>query len=115
MTKTELQKQRVKAVLEFLTDQFDAQIEDADGGRLDITIGEFNGQMHRRDLQVDFYDSIPLGGHGFTPAEIIHHHLFLLCLNIRTGEAGANAPATPNGYEALYFSQPIFQVVYFIL
>jgi len=73
MTKTELQKQRVKAVLEFLTDQFDAQIEDADGGRLDITIGEFNGQMHRRDLQVDFYDSIPLGGHGFTPAEIIHH------------------------------------------
>jgi hypothetical protein len=25
--------------------------------------------MHRRDLQVDFYDSIPLSGHGFTPAE----------------------------------------------
>ena len=74
MTKTELQKQRVKAVLDFLTEQFDAQIDDnGDGGRLDITIGEFNGQMHRRDLQIDFYDSIPLGGHGFTPAEIIHH------------------------------------------
>ena len=72
MTKTELQKQRVKAVLDFLTEQFDAQIEDnGDGGRLDITIGPFNGQMHRRDLQVDFYDSIPLSGHGFTPAEIL--------------------------------------------
>jgi len=70
MTKTELQKQRVKAVLDFLTEQFDAQIEDnGDGGRLDITIGPFNGQMHRRDLQVDFYDSIPLSGYGFTPAE----------------------------------------------
>jgi len=70
MTKTELQKQRVKAVLDFLTEQFDAQIEDnGDGGRLDVTIGPFNGQMHRRDLQVDFYDSIPLSGHGFTPAE----------------------------------------------
>ena len=73
MTKTELQKQRVKAVLEFLTDQFDAQIEDADGGRLDITIGEFNGQIMRRDLYVELWDSIPLHGHGFTPAEIIHH------------------------------------------
>jgi hypothetical protein len=27
--------------------------------------------MHRRDLQVDFYDSIPLSGHGFTPAEVL--------------------------------------------
>jgi len=73
MTKTELQKQRVKAVLEFLTDQFDAQIDDnGDGGRLDITIGEFNGQIMRRDLQVAFWDAIRLVGQ-FTPSKWQHH------------------------------------------
>ena len=70
MTKTELQKQRVKAVLEFLTDQFDAQIDDnGDGGRFDITIGDFHGQMSRRDLFVEFWESIPLHGEGFWPAD----------------------------------------------
>ena len=73
MTKTELQKQRVKAVLEFLTEQFDAQIDDnGDGGRLDITIGEFNGQIMRRDLQVAFWDAIRLVGQ-FTPSKWQHH------------------------------------------
>ena len=69
MTKTELKKQQVKKVLEFLIDQFDAVVEDADGGRFDITIGDFHGQMDRRDLVVDLWDSIPLHGDGFTPAE----------------------------------------------
>jgi hypothetical protein len=73
MTKTELQKQRVKAVLEFLTEQFDAEIDDnGDGGRLDITIGEFNGQIMRRDLQVAFWDAIRLVGQ-FTPSKWQHH------------------------------------------
>ena len=73
MTKTELQKQRVKAVLDFLTDKFDAQIDDnGDGGRLDITIGEFNGQIMRRDLQVAFWDAIRLVGQ-FTPSKWQHH------------------------------------------
>ena len=73
MTKTEEKKQRVKAVLDFLTDQFDAQIDDnGDGGRFDITIGDFHGQMSRRDLQVEFWDSIPLHGDGFFPAEVLH-------------------------------------------
>ncbi len=73
MTKTELQKQRVKAVLEFLTEQFDAQIDDnGDGGRLDITIGEFNGQIMRRDLQVAFWDAIRLVGQ-FTPSKWQQH------------------------------------------
>ncbi len=73
MTKTELQKQRVKAVLEFLTDKFDAQIDDnGEGGRLDITIGEFNGQIMRRDLQVAFWDAIRLVGQ-FTPSKWQHH------------------------------------------
>ena len=70
MTKTEEKKQRVKAVLDFLTEQFDAQIDDnGDGGRFDITIGDFHGQMSRRDLVVDLWDSIQLHGDGFTPAE----------------------------------------------
>ena len=73
MTKTELQKQRVKAVLDFLTDKFDAQIDDnGEGGRLDITIGEFNGQIMRRDLQVAFWDAIRLVGQ-FTPSKWQHH------------------------------------------
>ena len=72
MTKTELQKQRIKAVLEFLIDQFEAQIDDnGDGGRFDITIGDFHGQMSRRDLYVEFWDSIPLHGDGFFPAEVL--------------------------------------------
>jgi hypothetical protein len=73
MTKTELQKQRVKAVLDFLTEQFDAEIEDnGDGGRLDITIGEFDGQIHRRDLQVELWDAIRLVGQ-FTPSKWQQH------------------------------------------
>ena len=73
MTKTELQKQRVKAVLDFLTDKFDAQIDDnGEGGRLDITIGEFDGQIMRRDLQVQFWDAIRLVGQ-FTPSKWQHH------------------------------------------
>ena len=70
MTKTELKKLQVKTVVEFLIDQFEAQIDDnGDGGRFDITIGDFHGQMSRRDLYVEFWDSIQLHGDGFTPAE----------------------------------------------
>jgi len=69
MTKTEEKKMQVKKVVEFLIDQFEAQIEDADGGRFDITIAGFHGQMSRRDLVVDLWDSIQLHGDGFTPAE----------------------------------------------
>jgi len=73
MTKTELQKQRVKAVLDFLTNKFDAEIDDnGEGGRLDITIGEFDGQIMRRDLQVQFWDAIRLVGQ-FTPSKWQHH------------------------------------------
>ena len=73
MTKTELKKMQIKKVLEFLVDQFEAQIDDnGDGGRFDITIGDFHGQMSRRDLVVDLWDSIPLHGDGFFPAEVLH-------------------------------------------
>jgi len=71
MTKTELKKMQIKKVVEFLIDKFEAQIDDADGGRFDITIGDFQGQMDRRDLFVEFWDSIPLHGDGFSPAEVL--------------------------------------------
>ena len=69
MTKTEEKKMKIKKVVEFLIDKFDAQIEDADGGRFDITIGDFHGQMDRRDLFVDFWESIPLYGGGFADSD----------------------------------------------
>ena len=73
MTKTEEKKMQVKKVVEFLIDQFEAQIDDnGDGGRFDITIAGFHGQMSRRDLYVEFWDSIPLHGDGFFPAEVLH-------------------------------------------
>ena len=72
MTKTELQKQRVKAVLDFLTEQFDTPFEDnGDGGLFDITISGFNGQLDRRDLEVGFWESTTLSGHGWTAAEVL--------------------------------------------
>ena len=72
MTKTELKKQQVKAVLDFLTDKFDAEIDDnGDGGRFDITISGFNGQLDRRDLEVGFWESMTLSGHGWTAAEVL--------------------------------------------
>ena len=60
MTKTELKKQQVKAVIELLINQFNAQVEDADGGRMDVIIDDFHGQFSRRDLDVVFNESIPL-------------------------------------------------------
>ena len=75
MTKTEEKKLQIKKVLEFLTDKFEAQIEDnGDGGRFDLTINGFHGQMSRRDLHVDFWDSIPLFGDGFWPADFQRQH-----------------------------------------
>jgi len=76
-TKTQLKKDQIAMVLETLVDEFDAQIEDADGGRMDIMIvdgkHQFHGQFSRRDLDVTFFDSIPLHGDGFSAAQIARH------------------------------------------
>ena len=37
-TKTQLKKDQIAMVLETLVDEFDAQIEDADGGRMDVIL-----------------------------------------------------------------------------
>ena len=59
-TKTQLKKDQVAAVIDVLQHEFDAQIEDADGGRFDVIINGFQGQFSRRDLEVLFNESIPL-------------------------------------------------------
>jgi hypothetical protein len=73
MNKTEVKKLMVKTVVEFLIDQFDAQIEDnGDGGRFDVQINGFNGQLDRRDLEVGFWDSAKLAGSGWSAEERQH-------------------------------------------
>ena len=59
-TKTQLKKDQVAAVIDVLQHEFDAQIDDADGGRFDVVINGFQGQFSRRDLEVLFNESIPL-------------------------------------------------------
>ena len=59
-TKTQLKKDQVAAVIDILQHEFDAQIDDADGGRFDVVINGFQGQFSRRDLEVMFNESIPL-------------------------------------------------------
>ena len=59
-TKTQLKKDQVAAVIDVLQHEFDAQIDDADGGRFDVIINGFQGQFSRRDLEVLFNESIPL-------------------------------------------------------
>jgi len=72
-TKTQLRKDQVAAVIDTLEHEFDAQIDDADGGRMDVIINGFQGQFSRRDYDVTFFDSIPLHGDGFSDEEIARH------------------------------------------
>ena len=71
-TKTELKKQLVKAALELLENEFGVEFDGTDeGGRLGFTIAGFNGQFSRGDMSVTLWESIPLSGHGWTPAEVL--------------------------------------------
>ncbi len=46
-TKTQLKKDQIAAVIDTLEHEFDAQIEDADGGRMDVIINGFQGPFGR--------------------------------------------------------------------
>ena len=71
-TKTELKKQLVKAALELLENEFGVEFDGTDeGGRLGFTVAGFNGQFSRGDMSVTLWESIPLSGHGWTPAEVL--------------------------------------------
>ena len=72
MTKTELKKQQVKAAIDLLENEFGVEFSgDDEGGRLGFTIAGFSGDFSRRDMEVCLWESIPLSGHGWTPAEIL--------------------------------------------
>jgi len=73
-TRTQLKKDQIAMVLETLVDEFDAQIEDADGGRMDIIIDGFHGQFSRRDLDVVFNESIPLYRPELFEDEVVARH-----------------------------------------
>ena len=69
-TKTQLKKDQIAAVIDTLEHEFDAQIEDADGGRMDVIINGFQGQFSRRDFDVMFFDSISFYNPSDFPAEV---------------------------------------------
>jgi len=72
MTKTELKRQQVARAIDLLENGFDATFTgDDEGGRLGFIVAGFTGDFSRRDLNVALWESIPLSGHGFTPAEIL--------------------------------------------
>ena len=71
-TKTQLKKDQVKAVIDTLVDEFNAQVEDAEGGRMDVVIDGFHGQFSRGEFYVDFWDSIKLSGDGWSEEQIAH-------------------------------------------
>jgi hypothetical protein len=73
-TRTQLKKDQIAMVLETLVDEFNAQIEDADGGRMDIIIDGFHGQFSRRDLDVIFNESIPLYRPELFEDEVVARH-----------------------------------------
>jgi len=72
-TKTQLRKDQVAAVIDTLEHEFNAQVEDADGGRMDVIINGFHGQFSRRDFYVEFWDSIKLHGDGWSEEQIARH------------------------------------------
>ena len=73
MTKTEFKKRLVALAIEQLENEFGVEFTgDDEGGRLGfITVAGFRGDFSRRDMEVCLWESIPLSGHGWTPAEIL--------------------------------------------
>ena len=90
MTKTEMKKQQVKAVIEFLINQFDAQVEDADGGRMDVIIDDLPAHFSRRSLEVMFFDSIKLCNETEFPTEVVERHKKAVALEDKINKAIAN-------------------------
>ena len=72
MTKTELKKQQVAAAIELLEKEIGVEFDGTDeGGRLGFTVTGFRGDFSRRDMEVCLWESTPLSGHGWTPAEVL--------------------------------------------
>lgn len=90
MTKTELKKQQIKAVIELLINQFNAQVEDADGGRMDVIIDDLHAHFSRRSLEVMFFDSIKLCNETEFPTEVVERHKKAVALEDKVNKVIAN-------------------------
>jgi len=72
MKETKLKKYLVIIAIDVLENEFGVEFDGTDeGGRLGFTVAGFNGQFSRGDMSVTLWESIPLSGHGWTPAEIL--------------------------------------------
>ena len=75
MTKREIQRLETKKVIDYLIKEYDAIVEDGEGGRFNVIIGGLNGQFSRRDYDITFHESITLAGEGWTEDEVNTYHL----------------------------------------
>jgi hypothetical protein len=73
MTKTEFKKRLVALAIEQLENEFGVEFTgDDEGGRLGfITVAGFRGDFSRRDMEVCFWESIPLHRPEDIPAEVL--------------------------------------------
>ena len=65
LSKTAKKRIEIGNVIKFLIEEFDAEIDDGEGGRFDISIGAYDGEFHRRDYNVCFWQTMKLGS-GFS-------------------------------------------------
>ena len=71
MNKTEFKKLLIKEVITMLESKFDIEFNGCDeGGRLGFEVNGFAGEFCRRDLSVSFWDTITLGGSGWSKEEL---------------------------------------------
>jgi hypothetical protein len=69
MTKTELKRLQTKEIIELLESKFNATNFDNDqGSYFTFNIGEFTGQLERRDFSVMIHEAMRMGP-GFTQEE----------------------------------------------
>jgi hypothetical protein len=74
MTKTEFKKRLVALAIEQLENEFGVEFTgDDEGGRLGfITVAGFRGDFSVAVIwKCALWESIPLSGHGWTPAEVL--------------------------------------------
>ncbi len=71
MNKTEYKKLQITEVIKMLENDFKAEFTgDDEGGRLGFELNGFYGEFSRRDFDVAFWDSISLGGTGWSKEQI---------------------------------------------
>ena len=67
-TNVPTKQEYTKVVIDYLVSEFGAMVEDGDDGKMDITIGNLQGQYPMYDGGVMMFDAMPVG-EGFTQQE----------------------------------------------